>query len=223
MAISDLVWKLFLLLLPGVITTLFVRYITTNKNYTPFYFIIYSAIFGLGTFFLLEIIISVYNIFRAVFSSKIEVCWNLNLSIWDSIINGKSDFKKLELIFAYIAAIPFGLIIGYFIQHKTLNDFLQRIKLTTRFGDGDVWSHFLNMENVEWIIVRDKQNNLAYFGSIRSYSEANDKREILLESVDIYTSDSWIKLYSSEAVLLELNDKQFSIELPEKVNTEENG
>lgn len=75
----------------------------------------------------------------------------------------------------------------------------------------------------EWIIVRDKENNLAYFGSVRSYSEANDKREILLEEVDVYTSDTWIKLYSSEGVLLELSDKQFSIELPEKINTEDNG
>lgn len=125
-------------------------------------------------------------------------------------------------MFAYIVAIPFGLVVGYLVQHKVLNNFLQKIKLTTRFGDGDVWSHFLNMEIVEWVIVRDKQNNLAYFGNVRSYSEANDKREILLEKVDVYTSDTWIKLYSSEAVLLELNDKQFSIELPEKLNTEEN-
>lgn len=94
MEISDLVWKLFLLLLPGVITTLFVRYISTNKNYPPFYFIIYSAILGLGTFFLLEIIISIYNIIRVVFNEKIEVCWKLNLTIWDSIVNGKADFKK---------------------------------------------------------------------------------------------------------------------------------
>jgi len=74
------------------------------------------------------------------------------------------------------------------------------------------------MEEVEWLIVRDKQSNLAYFGSVRSYSEANDKREILLEEVDVYTSDTWEKLYTSKAVFLELNDKQFSIELPIEVN-----
>jgi len=199
-------------------TTLFVRYITTNKNYPPFYFIIYSAILGLSSFVILEVIHSVYHIIRAVFNSEIKLYWNLNLTIWDSIMNGKSEFKTTELLSAYIVAIPFGLFIGYLTQHKSLNKILQFLKLTTRFGDGDVWSHFLNMEEVEWLIVRDKQSNLAYFGSVRSYSEANDKREILLEEVDVYTSDTWEKLYTSKAVFLELNDKQFSIELPIEVN-----
>jgi len=217
MEISELVWKLFLLLLPGIITTLFVRYITTNKNYPPFYFVIYSAILGMGTFLFMEFFISIYNIIVAIFSSKVDLEWGLNLSFWNSIFNNGDGLKKNEIVAAYLVAIPFGLFIGYIIQRKKLNLFLQRIKLTTRFNDGDVWSHFLNIVDVEWVIIRDNKKNLAYFGNVRSYSEANDKREILLEDVDVFTSDSWEELYSSEAVYLEFAEGSFSIENP-KIN-----
>src|SRR5690554_5861964 len=193
MEISELVWKLFLILLPGIITTLFVRYITTNKNYPPFYFVIYSAILGLGVFIFLELMISIYNIFFAIFSSEHMLKWELNLSIWNPILNTGENFKKTELLLAYVTAVPFGLFVGYLIQHKKLHMFLQKIKLTSRFADGDVWNHYLNMEEIEWITVRDNKRNLAYFGNVRAYSEANDKREILLENVDVYTNDSWQK------------------------------
>lgn len=218
---SILVWKLFLLLLPGVITTLFIRYITTNKDYTPFYFIIYSAILGLSTFLLLEIIISIFNIIKNLFCGNLNLTWKLNLSIWDVLIESDSNIKKSELLFAYFTAIPFGLIVGYLIQHKTLYLFLRKIGLTSRSNDGDVWSHFLYMPDVKWIIVRDKQSNLAYFGEVLVFSEANEKREILLGDVDVYTSDSWKKLYYSRTVLLELNEEQYSMELPQIINKEE--
>ncbi len=216
MEISELVWKLFILLLPGIITTLFIRYITTNKYYPPFYFVIYSAILGLGLFIFLEIIISFFNISISLINST-KLKWGVNLSVWDIIINstdGKT-IKILELLIAYISAIPFGLLIGYIIQHKIFHRFLQKIKLTSRFADGDVWTYYLRMKEVEWIVIRNSANNLAYYGNVISYSESKDKREILLQNVDVFTNDTWKKLYSANTVFLELDDNAFSIEVLE--------
>lgn len=215
MEISELVWKLFLLLLPGIVTTLFVRYITTNKNYAPFYFIIYSAVFGIGVFVFLELIISVYNLLLALYTGEYNLQWGVNLSIWDSVLDTGKDFEKSELLIAYAIAIPFGLFIGYTLQHKILHRLLIKFNLTSRFADGDVWNFFLNNKNVEWIIVRDNKRNLAYYGSVRAYSEANDKREILMEDVDVYVNDTWEKLYFSNSIFLELDDNSFSLEEPE--------
>lgn len=222
MEVSELVWRLFVILMPGVLTTLFIRYITRNKSFSPFYFVIYSSVLGIGVFIFLELLFSATNILMAIFSDSYTVEWGLNLKIWDSLSNGGKEIARKELFYSYLTSLPFGLIIGYSVQHKYLNRFLKWTKLTTRFGDGDVYSHFLNMKEVDYVIVRDYRYNLAYFGLLRAYSEPGETREILLENVDVYTSDKWEELYSSEAVFLEFEEGKFSIEKPKKKEDKNN-
>lgn len=216
MEISELVWRLFILLLPGVIAILLVRYSSTSKEYSNFYFIIYSAIMGIGILILLELVISLYNIMIALFSSDITIQFGLNLTIWDGLIDKSKSFNKFELFVSYISSIPIGIVVGGLIQKKRLIRLLQKFKITNRFGDTDVWNYILNSPDTDWIIVRDNKNNLAYFGMLKAYSDTGEIREIILTDVDVYFSDNWEELYKSEVVYLELEHNNFSIELPKK-------
>ena len=214
MQITEVVWNLFLILLPGVVSTLMVRYITTHKQYNVFEFVIYSATLGIGVFVAMELVCSFYWVIYSIFSKKVSIMWGLNLNIWDNLFNGKKTFNKNEIFISYILAIPMGFLWGFIITKKIFIRLFQKWKLTTRYGDNDIWSFYLNSPNTDWIYLHNKKENLTYFGKIRAYSDSTEKREILLEDVIVYASDKWKELYQSNAVYLELNNYEYSIETP---------
>jgi hypothetical protein len=220
MEITELVWHLFIILLPGVISTLMIRYISTHKQYSIFEFSIYSAILGIGTFILMELFISLYWCVIGLFSKSISTEFGLNLAIWDSLFNGKKALNKNEIFVSYLLSIPFGFFWGFIISKKIIIRLFQKWKLTTRYGDDDVWSFYLNSPSAEWIYIHNKKANLTYYGKIRAYSDSAEKRELLIEDVIVYESDTWTEKYQTNAVYLELNSFDFVIESPKII---ENG
>lgn len=216
MQITELVWNLFLILMPGVVATLMFKQIFSGVKYTVFEFVINSALFGIATFIIMELGYSIYNIVIALFSKDITISCGLNLSIWNNLFDGNEEFNKIELIVAYLLSIPLGLFYGYAFSKKFLNKVFQKLGLTNRYGDNDVWSYFLNSKDIEWIIVHNKKTELSYFGKISAYSDSNAKREILLKEVDVFASNSdWDEpIYQSNYVYLELDSNNFTIESP---------
>jgi hypothetical protein len=214
MQITELVWKLFLLLLPGVVATIMLIQITGDKKMSVFNFAINSALFGIASFLIMELSISFFNIIKALLSPGHVIKWGLNLTIWDNLFDNTKEFNKIEMIVSYLLSIPLGIFYGYIISRKLLNRLFKMLKLTNRYGDDDVWSFFLNSPNTQWVLVRDKLTNLTYFGSVRAYSDSSEKREILLNDVQVFTTDAWEHLYDSDSVFLELENNQFSIEIP---------
>ena len=214
MQITELVWKLFLLLLPGIVATIMLRYISTNRRYTLFEVAIYSAVLAIGLLITMELFYSVWNIVSCPFRHTGRLVWGLNLSLWDSIFDNTKHIPKVEVFLYYLLSFPFGFIIGYLISRKVVIRILQKTGLTQRYGDNDVWSFYLNIKETDWVTVRDQKNNLAYFGQVVAYSDSEETREIILQSVDVYISDTWIIQYSAESVYLELEKYFYTIESP---------
>lgn len=220
MEISEIVWNLFLLLLPGVISTLMIRYITTQKQYTVFDFVIYSAVLGIGTFIMMELFCSIYWLFLGIFCKSVTTEFGLNLSIWDNLFNGQKSLNKTEMFISYLLAIPFGFFWGFLITKKVLIRIFQKWKLTNRYGDDDVWSYFLNSPSTNWIYVHNKRTNTTFFGKIGAFSDSAEKRELILEDVIVYESSPWNEKYQTNAVFLELNSFEFTIESPKTMQNE---
>ena len=222
MQITELVWKLFLLFLPGVVSTLMLNQITGNKKMSPFNFFIYAALLGITSFIIMELSVSLINVLETIFSKEIDIQWGLNLTIWDNLFENERSFNKLEIFLSYLLSVPLGLFYGFIVSKKLFNKLFQRLKFTHRYGDDDVWSFFLNSPDTQWVLVRDKNTNLTYFGSVRAYSDTTVSREILLNDVTVFTSDLWEYLYCSESVYLELENNNFTIEIPKIENNENN-
>jgi hypothetical protein len=185
MQITELVWKLFLLLIPGVVATIMLIQITGDKKMSVFNFVINSALYGIASFLIMEFSISLFNIIKTLFYPGHVIKWGLNLTIWNNLFDNNKEFNKIELVISYILSIPLGIFYGYFISRKLLNRLFKPLKLTNRYGDNDVWSFFLNSPNTQWVLVRDKLTNLTYFGNVRAYSDTSEKREILLNDVQV--------------------------------------
>lgn len=214
MEITELVWKLFLLLVPGVVASLMLDQIANRNKQPVFRFIVESALFGIAAFLIMEFFYSLYNLSLACFSPDKKFEFGLNLLIWDSLFNDALVVNKVELLISYLLSIPLGVVFGIIYSKRLVNKVFKRLNITNRYGDDDVWSHFLNLPSTDYIIVRDRQTSLSYYGLLHSFSDSKEKREILLYNVDVYSTDAWTFQHSSEYVFLELDKSNYSIEIP---------
>lgn len=213
MELTELFWNLFIILFPGVIATYFYRFISTERKFPPFEFLITSATFGIFILIIMELLYSTYSIGISIINFQKPIC-GLNLSIWDALFNGEHVIDKKEVFASYLLAIPLSLFISWIIKRKCWVKLLKKLKISNRC-DGDVWSGFL--ENAGWVIVRNHNTGLAYLGWVVIFSDSGVKREIILNDVTVYRNDTFKELYKKEKVYLELKEMDFSIEIEKEI------
>ena len=135
---SELLWKLIILFLPGVISVILIRYLTINRHFSSFYFIVFSITIGLFDFLVLELI---YFVFNLVFWQSNQGFGN-NLHIWETLLKEKDVFHFNEIFYSFLVSIPLGLLISSALNHKVIITIAQKLGVTKRFGDDDVWTFF---------------------------------------------------------------------------------
>lgn len=220
MEITLLVWNLFIIMMPGIIATLFLRVISTSRKYSPFDFTIYSAIFGISSYLLLEVIYSLISCFRGLYLPI-----GYNLSVWKNLFNiSDTSFEPSEMIYSYLISIPLGILIGLCIKKGWCLWLFRKLHITNRYGDEDIWTYYLCYSSTEWVCLRDFDKDLIYDGYVIAYSDSAEKREILLGNVIVYkdvASEKEVKeLYSIDKLYIDLDNKNYSIETRKNV---ENG
>lgn len=101
-------------------------------------------------------------------------------------------------------------------NHKFLIRLMQKLRVTRKFGDEDVWDYLLNSgtPNVEFVNVRDFQNKVTYAGYVRAFSERTDRRELCLENVKVYELDSSVELFEVPLLYLSKSPTDLHIEFP---------
>jgi hypothetical protein len=113
-----------------------------------------------------------------------------NLSIWSLLGN---DAKKWSLnINEILIACIFGIIIAFIlialINHKIINKLLQKIKITTKYGDESLFYYYLNTKEINWVYIRDEEKHRIIQGRLHSFSESSTYQEILLYDVTVFNN-----------------------------------
>lgn len=215
---SELTIKLIIILIPGALSTLIFGKLILHKEWGSFRFILYSILFGIVSYLILQLIINGINTFlaNAINFSQDEL---LNdLSLWDNL----SDASKIpyrEVLWASVISI-FTAIAATFIENKKIiNNFGRIIGISNKYGDENLYSGFLNSRDVEFVYLRDIKNKLTYVGWVKSFSEDDNLSEIRLSDVDVHNYSNSEYLYSVKEVYLSLSKNEIIIEL---ANIEEN-
>lgn len=63
-----------------------------------------------------------------------------------------------------------------------INKIGRRLRISNKYGDENLFSHFLNDRETEIAYVRDIKNNLSYHGYVDLYSETDSVSEIVLST-----------------------------------------
>lgn len=93
-----------------------------------------------------------------------------------------------EVALSVLVAVILSVLWLFAGTHRIMVRLLHRIGATARFGEKSVWEFLMNADQapVEYVHVRDKQNNAIICGWVDSFSEDDALREMLLRDVIVY-------------------------------------
>lgn len=204
MEISELTLKLILILIPGSIASIIYERLTIHKRWNSFKFVTNAILFGALSYILAQV---AFNICRV--DTSFEMFWE-NLPTKEIPYN--------VILKASFVSIFIGLIATGVDQYKLINKLGKFLKLTNKYGDENLYSYFLNAEDVDEVYIRDINNGLTYHGLINSYSENDEINEIVLVDVIVYDYSTSEELYSLDKIYLSRKKDNLIIELPYKKN-----
>lgn len=132
-----------------------------------------------------------------------------------SLIDRSFKVEPIEIIFASVIALISAIFYTWVYQKKIILRFANtRLHITNKSGDDDIWSHYLNSEEVTWVWIRDFNHSLTYFGRVKAFSDSGTQRELFMTDVSVYTISGKKELYNLNSAYISLSDGMYSIEQP---------
>jgi hypothetical protein len=200
MEIPELTLKLIILLAPGAIASIIFEKLTIHKKWNSFQFVANSILFGGVSYLLAQFIFSKFGKDASF------------VNFWSNLPTKQIPFEAV--IKAIIASVLIGFICAGLDNYKIINRIGKFFKLTTKYGDENLYSYFLNADNVNEVYFRDIGNNITYHGMINSYSETNEFKEIVLRDVKVYDYASSELMYELDKIYLSHPKDDIIIEVP---------
>lgn len=212
MNISEFVFRLLLLFLPGIISSFIIDMFTVHKARTQYQILIHSFLLGLMSYFVYWIIISVL--------SNTILTTGKPFSFLHALNNSKDPISYEEIVYVCILSVFIGLLITAIHTYKLHSRLMQKLRITKKFGELDVWGYLMNSPDTLWVTVRDISNNLMYDGWVQAFSDNSKEAELLLGDVVVYKNDTGERLYDVATQYLSLDKNNMSIEIRDKNDKE---
>ncbi|HBS43052.1 MAG TPA: hypothetical protein DEA26_10250 [Oceanospirillales bacterium] len=205
MDFSEFTFKLMLLFLPGIICSYIVDAFTNHKERTQFQFFVNSYVYGLLAYALYWLAIEVVSIFFCIGDGAVSFL----LYFQDK----EANISFIEIFYACISAVIIASSVTYMHTHKLHFRFFRWLGITKKFGELDVWGYLMNSDDVNWITVRDLENDLMYDGWIQAFSDNSKEAEVLLGDVRVYRNSSGELLYEVGSQYLSMDRSNIVIEV----------
>jgi hypothetical protein len=219
---NSLVITIAIVLLPGLVASIICDKITVHTpKWGNFKYSIYSFLFGFFSYGLLQLLQWSY-IFLSDFCNFSNIIFS-ELDTWKIIQNESNQVPFNEVFFALLLAPVVAFTSSSIVNHKIINRVAQKLNVSQKYGDENLFSFILNSKEVDWVYIRDIENQFTYLGRVVSYSECDSIQEIVLSEVDVYEYDTSDFLYSLPIIYLSRKIGTFTIEVPNLRGGRNNG
>lgn len=199
MPFTELTLRLLLLFLPGLLCAFLVAKLTVHRETKPFQLMLAAFVYGCLCYLLYFCIywacIKGHNLFA-------DTPRRTNFVFGKALLDVKVQLDFSEIVGASALAIPLGIGIGIFATRKWGYKIARFLGATNRFGNVDIWNYFLNSDEVEWVRVRDTEDDLIFEGWVNLFSDEFKVNELVLRDVKVYQNSSGKYLYDVPAVYL---------------------
>ncbi len=210
MEISQLTIKLIILLIPGGIGAIILERLTVHKPWTSFRFILNAIIIGIFSYLILQIIVLI--IYCTGFCIKLNMkSYSKDLTIWDNL-NENSAISYFEVIYSSGIGVLLGLLLTKADTKKWLNNFSRKHDISSKYGDENLYSYFLNSKEINYVYIRYIKHNITYLVNVISFSETDEFKELVLSNVSVYSYDKSELLYEIGKIYLSLPKDDIIIE-----------
>ena len=210
MKIDLLIFQLAIIFLPGIVwASLDASYAAKIKR-SEGQFFLRAFLFGIMTYAVeFLVFVTIQRPFR----------------IADLADASSHDVVSHDIFIEVLFALPVGTVLAiiwfYAARYKLLTRFLQTIGATRKYGDEDVWDYTFNSADaaVEYVHVRDFEQQCVYAGWVNTFSETDRVRELVLLDVIVYGAESE-ELYRTPRLYLARPADAIHIEFPYQPSTE---
>ena len=184
------------ILFPGLIAAVICdKLVVHTVKWDTFKYSIYSFIFGVLSYLLLQgvylIPLTLPNCSCAIITTKQTI-----LNVWTIVEPKNISISLPEVFYATLLAPIVAALSAWAVNFKLINKLAKKFNISRKYGDENLYSFFLNSDEVNWVYVRDIKNNLTYEGRVVSFSETDSMQELVLSDVAIYDYKTSKLLYS---------------------------
>jgi len=128
---------------PGILATIIADKLAVHSKWDSFKFSLYSLVLGILSYIFFQLILISYNLIMHIFSYSKDIKLYI-LSVWNIAFQQKPIIKLWEIGGATLFSIFVGSLASYIINYKILNKIGQKIRITTKYGDENLYSFYLN-------------------------------------------------------------------------------
>ena len=214
---NDLAVLIGLISFPGLIATVICdKLLVHAERWNSFKYGIYTFIFGVGSYVVLQFLtwsISLFSRHLPFLSERSA------LGLWSTLSSGK-DLHFSEVAWATGLAPLIALAAVYCVNKKHMTRLAQKLGISNKYGDENLFSYFLNSPDVLWVYIRDPGAGFSYRGAVRSFSETKEVQEITLTDVTVYSYEDSDLLYQLDSIYLSKLLGTFTIESPSSAQME---
>ncbi|KAB2335071.1 hypothetical protein [Bacillus mesophilum] len=175
--------------------------LTTHRKRQAYQFLLHSYLIGVSSYGLLLFIVFLNN--KILEINDKTPTWEV--TFLKSLLNSKENIKVSEVFFATMIGIVLAIILVVIINKKYIYKLANHLNISNKHGEDDVWDFLFGSNDVEWVTVRDPESKLVYQGAVSSYSQKDDKRELILSQVKVYKDkddDDLKELYEKDFIYL---------------------
>lgn len=216
--------QLVVLFIPGIIWERIDNRFGVNRPSNQFDVLRRSFCFGISSFVVSNVLIVFLDLILASLSLTFSIDTR-RLPFMSPAMHSfeKDRFSLNTLDFAWIAyvsivATALSIIWLYATNRKWAIKFMQQIGATKRFGDEDVWDFTFNSReaSVEYVHVRDLDNDLNWSGWVELFSETGRTRELVLRDVEVTNIEGEMQYVTPRVYLARAVDS-ITIEFPYRI------
>jgi hypothetical protein len=194
--ISEFTFKILLLFLPGIICSFFVDKFTVHRSIEPAIFIIRALVFGLASYLLywmgIKVLVEISTLFHHPLKFEVHFLRNLE--------NKDVPVSYWEVLFVCFTSVILGVFLTIESTYKYGHKVCQKLRISKKFGELDLWGYALNSPEVEWVTVRDLREDLIYDGWLSAFSDDGADAELLLRDVSVFRNSTAQHLYDVGAL-----------------------
>ncbi len=200
------------ILFPGLIAAVICdKLVVHTIKWDSFKYGIYSFIFGVLSYVLLQAIYAFSQLLPNC-DCSITAAEQIVLKVWTIVKPKELDISLREVFYATLLAPIIAALCASVVNFKLINKLAKKLNISMKFGDENLYSFFLNSDDVSWVYVRDIKNNITYEGKVVSFSETDSIQELVLTNVTLYCYETSVKLYSIPDIYIAKPVGEFIIE-----------
>lgn len=209
---NELAIAVGVILFPGLITAVICDKITVHTpRWGSFKYSVYSFIFGVSCYIALQGLAYLWNWVAGCFFSTLSFA-SSTLNVWTIATTQRVAIDLSEVFWATVLSPAIAALAAFTVNHKLLNRAARKLRVSSKYGDENLFSFFLNAQNIDWVYVRDIPSKLTYQGRVVSFSEADDMQELVLSEVTVFAYETSDELYSIPLLYLSKARGSFIVE-----------